>query len=118
MGRDALGNAVKELEIYAFQTAGGSDEVFKCHGARSATFMSTKSLTVKLPSVNYLDPDALTYGEVTTSELEFTVSAASGVIVNGAAGEAGHIASTVMPPFFVLTVGGSGASVSYCYITY
>ena len=118
MGRDAQGNNVKELEIYAFQTAGGSDEVFECHGARSATFMSNKQLTVKLPSVNYADPDAANYGEITTSELEFTVAAASGVIVSPSANEVGHIASTVMPPFFVLTIAGSGASVSYCYITY
>tara|TARA_R110000824_G_scaffold205341_1_gene390181 strand:- start:26 stop:382 length:357 start_codon:yes stop_codon:yes gene_type:complete len=111
MGRDAQGNAVKELEIYTFVTAGGSDETFDCHGAKSAWFMSNKALTVKLPTVD-------TEGEITTTEIPFVVAAASGVIVDGAASEAGHIASTVMPPFFVLTVGGSGASVSYCYITY
>ena len=111
MGRDALGNAVKELEIHSFTTAGGSDETFNCHGAKSAWFVSNKSLTVKLPTVD-------AEGEITTTEKPFVVAAASGVIVSGAAGEAGHIASTVMPPFFVLTVGGSGASVSYCYITY
>ena len=100
MGRDAQGNSVKELEIYSFVTAGGSDETFDCHGAKSAWFMSNKTLTVKLPTVD-------TEGEITTSEIPFVVAAASGVIV-----------STVMPPFFVLTVGGSGASTSYCYITY
>ncbi len=111
MGRDALGNAVKELEIYTFTTAGGSDETFNCLGAKSAWFVSNKALEVKLPTVD-------AEGEITTTEKPFVVAAASGVIVDGAAGEAGHIASTVMPPFFVLTVGGSGASISYCYITY
>lgn len=111
MGRDALGNAVKELEIYTFTTAGGSDETFNCHGAKSAWFMSDKALTVKLPSVDGS-------GDITTSEIPFMVANAAGVVVSPDAAKAGHIASTVMPPFFVLTVGGSGASVSYCYITY
>lgn len=111
MGRDAQGNVVKELEIYTFVTEGGSDETFNCLGAKSAWFVSTKPLEVKIPTVD-------AEGEITTTEKPLAVSAASGVVVDGAAGEAGHIASTVMPPFFVLTVGGSGASVSYCYITY
>jgi hypothetical protein len=111
MGRDALGNAVKELEIYTFVTAGGSDETFNCLGAKSAWFMSNKALTVKLPTVDV-------NGDITATETPFMVSNAAGVVVSPDANTAGHIADTVMPPFFVLAVGGSGASVSYCYITY
>jgi len=111
MGRDAHGNAVKKLEIYTFTTAGGSDETFKCQGAKSAWFFSDKALTVKIPSVDGS-------GDITTSEAPVMVAGAAGVVVSPDANKAGHITSTVMPPFFVLTVGGSGASVSYCYITY
>lgn len=111
MGLDAQGNHVKKTEIYTFVTAGGSDETFVCQDAKSAVFMSDKTLTVKIPTVD-------TEGEITATEVAMEVGSASGVVVSSAIGKAGHIGSTMMPPFFVLTVGGSGASTSYCYISY
>lgn len=110
MGRDALGNAIKVREVYTFTTA-GADEVFSCEGAKSAMFSSAESMTVKIPK-----PDA--EGELTASENVIATVTDNGLIVNSGEGTMGYISESVMPPFFVLTVAGTGTAAGFCYINY
>ena len=90
-------------------------------GASSVTILTNKALTIKVPTID-------TDGDYTTTEIAYSYSSTAADADNDAsttnmhatiaAGKAGWISGSVMPPAIVLANGASAVATVYIYIVW
>ena len=101
--------------------ASADSMVIDTAGASSVTILTNKAMTIKVPTID-------TEGDYTTTETPYSYSGTAANADNDAsttnmhaeiaAGKAGWISGSVMPPAIVLANGASAVATVYIYIVW